>query len=216
MVRRARLRGAGASSSRKGTFGDVLSGDWVAPCGKLAGDGTLTLASVWGAPLSQASGAIGGPVLSAFALALLPPSSSAPPVIGVADVSRVEGDVGISTILGSFKGTYLFQYGIHVTEFIASTGKWLLLNPSLGSEAARDEWIWLESRVIEPAPPTATGLQYSGFRECNFRMSLPMNVRLGGGQGLAFVFSLVDQSPAAGTGVLYIYPNVRTYLRRVV
>jgi len=190
-------------------MGDVPNGNWLIPCGKLQSDGTFTAAGIWNVPSLLSGSAI---PMSGISLVQLPTATglTAPPQIGVVEISGVHGELMLDGWGLNYVGSAVINFGIFVSEYVNSLGKWSMLDPSNAAECSRDEWLMLGSRAFVDDGSTFGQLS----QELTIPIALPLRLRLGGGQQLVFVMSIKTLT-VSDSGAVMATPNLRTFVRRV-
>jgi len=118
------------------------------------------------------------------------------PTIGRMKIDEIKGKILLAT--PSASGYFSVAVGIYVSEFTQSTSAWDVSDPLVPSDAARDQWFFLEAKNCSLS--LGSSIVASGCVEFDLKLSEP--VIIGGGQALNVTVSMV-----ASPNTLTVFAN---------
>jgi hypothetical protein len=129
---------------------------------------------------------------------------ASPPSIGEVIVNMVVGSIFFSS--PSTAGVYVVGIGIYVSQYNTTATKWSVRTPTLSTDAARDDYLYL--RCIEIVLTASTSLTSEQVIEV--AVGIPAPVQLGNGEAL----HLTINNDALSAGSLSMVPFVRSHISR--
>jgi hypothetical protein len=126
--------------------------------------------------------------------------STATPTIGRQKVDEIKGKILFSQ--PSTPAYYVVAVGIYISEFTLNTSAWDVYDPLAPSDAARDDFWFLDARTFTLVPANVSTAD--SFLELD--ISCKLNLVIGGGQAVNVTVSMIS---VAGS-TLYCNPAFRT------
>jgi hypothetical protein len=124
------------------------------------------------------------------AVMIQPVASTSTPGIGRVRIDEIKGRVCLTTFVTA--GPVVAAVGIYVSELNSNLTKWDVRDPLSATDAARDDYFYLEGRAVE-IPATADAVSVS---ELCFDLKLANPLMIGGGQALHVTVSYVGPASA--------------------
>lgn len=167
----------------------LVGGDTVDSTGAPQAIGAAT--TTWSSGTTNSTALAAGASMGYLAAQILPSPSSSTPTVGKLRVNAIKGRIDATPSASSGVGQLSVAVGIFVAELNNTTTLWSMRNVSSPSDAARDDYLYLDMQTI---CTSATG--QSGMSRLEFLLTLSSPVVLGGGQALMVAIAL----PPGGIG----------------
>jgi len=139
---------------RRGRRGRSIRRDWLAN------------SFCWGKVLNATT-----PSLGFYEICGIQPVAVQDPVsVGAFEIRQIKGHVRLSVGVSRAAGTYKAYAGLYKAKWDVATGAFGSQDPSLGSQAAQDDWIWIEGFTATlPGGGIASPLNIPNFNPVNWR-----------------------------------------------
>jgi hypothetical protein len=128
------------------------------------------------------------------------------PTIGRVVIDELKGKILFS--IPSTTSSFDVAVGVYVSEFTINTSAWDVSDPINPSDAARDQWFFLDAKSIQMPVYTASTPYAAAEMDISFRSP----IFLGGGQALNVTVSMIAE---VNTQTLFCNPAFRTRIRTV-
>jgi len=178
-------------------------GDWVVSGQGVTSSGTPGSLTGWG---SETSVGIGTPS-SLLAVALpIAAAATGQPTVGQVEIDKINGRCTFYS--PSVTGIYAMAVGIYIAELNSTATQWAVRDPSLAADAARDDYLYLETCTRSLCLPAAK----TSWDGEEFELTLSQPVRIGVGQALCVTMALGSITVATATMLCGVF--VRTHVRQ--
>jgi hypothetical protein len=195
------VRGGRRRRRGRGRVGYRTTGDWVTSSVSTDNTGTAATVSSWGGAITSIAAGSG---LSLQLMSFPTTNVASPPSIGEVIVNMIVGSIFFSS--PSAAGVYVVGIGIYVSQYNTTATKWAVRTPTLSTDAARDDYLFL--RCIEIVLTVSTTLTTEQVIEV--AVGLPGPVQLGNGEAL----HLTVNNDTLSAGSLSMVPFVRSHISR--
>jgi len=202
--RRARMAGGASipyARMRPNLANWIVGGSATDNTGSVIGGASPTGPSTWSCTPANAQTIVPSTPFSYQAVTIVAAPNTTTPTIGRIKVDEVKGHIYVCDFTNASE--HAFAVGIYVSEFNSNSGKWDVRDPMITSDAARDDYFFLEAQAWD-FPITTNATAQSGFR---FDLKLSNPLILGGGQALHVTVSYRN---AANTGSATCYSMFRS------
>jgi hypothetical protein len=172
----------------------VVGGTSVDNTGGVIGGSSPTGPSTWGTgtPSAAASFVLSSGANFAYqAYVIQPAVASSTPTLGRAKIDEIHGNICVAGFVNP--GRVSVSVCIYVSELNSNSGKWDVRDPMTATDAARDDYFYLESQTMEVF---SIGLA-SSFSLFRFDLRLANPLVIGGGQAVHVGVSYVNSAGGA-------------------
>jgi hypothetical protein len=177
-------------------------GDWVVSGQGVTASGVPGALTGWGSETTVAAGTPSSLLLVALPIAA---AATGQPTIGQVEIDKVHGKVGFNT--NGTNGVAYVAVGIYIAVLNSTATAWSVRDPSAAADANRDDYLYLETSIRN----LCTSAGKTCWDAFEFDLSLPMPVRIGGGEALCLTMAL---GTASNCGSLLAGLFCRSHVRQ--